>query len=130
MFDTLEFLLIIVVFAVILFWYLQNAEAGSDGLRGFLALEEDPAAAKAGNKKAYRVKERPEHGKTTMRDVRAEQKARSTYHTKDGGEVDRAERMRQRFRRQDEARYRVKDKAANYKQRKSPAEKNTPDTDG
>jgi hypothetical protein len=120
--DVLEFILIIAVFAGVLYWYLQNAEAGSDGLKGFLALTDDPEEATGVKKRSYRFKERAARGGAAMRDVRAEQKLKPTYRSRDGDEADRAERMRRKFRRQDEARYRVKDKAANYKKKKDPAD--------
>lgn len=106
--DSLEFILIVAVFAVVLRWYLQNAEAKSDGLLGFLALRDDPAAARAARRKSYRMKARARGGAATLADSR-DAEAPKTYRTLEEGE-----RMRRRFRRQDEARYRVKDKAAGF----------------
>lgn len=120
--DGIEFLLIVAVFAAVLYWYLKNAEAGSEGLVGLLALHDDPEEAKGGRKRSYRIKERAAPGRAVMRDIRAEKNRKAAYRLKGGDEASRAERMRQRFRRQDEARYRVKDKAANYKKRKTPAD--------
>ncbi|WDI32687.1 hypothetical protein PUV54_05685 [Hyphococcus flavus] len=120
--DSIEFLLIVAVFAVVLFWYLQNAERGSDGLIGLLALEDDPDEAKGIKKQSYRLKDRPDRSKAAMRDIRKEHHAQRSYRFKDGEELSREERLKQRFRRQDEARYRVKDKAANYKARKGPSD--------
>ena len=59
--DILEFLLIITVFAVVLIWYLKNAEAKSDGLLGLLALKADPEIADKRRRKSSRVKSRPIH---------------------------------------------------------------------
>lgn len=118
--DSIEFLLIVAVFAAVLYWYLKNAEAGVEGLLGYLALLDDPEEAKAGKSRAYRIKERAARGNTTMRDARAEKNRHAAYRLKGGDDASRTERLRKRFHRQDEARYRVKDKAAHYKQRKSP----------
>ena len=122
--DSLEFLLIIAVFAAVLLWYLQNAEAGSEGLVGLLALRDDPEEARSVKKRSYRIKERPQRDKAAMRDIRAEKNQRAAYRVKGGAGAGGAEQMRQRFRRQDEARYRVKDRAALYKKRKGPTDRN------
>lgn len=106
--DSLEFILIVAVFAVVLRWYLKNAEAKSDGLLGFLALKDDPATAKASRRKSYRMKVRARGGTAELADSR-EDKGPKTYRTLEEGE-----RMRRRYRRQDEARYRVKDKTAGF----------------
>lgn len=121
--DVIEFLLIVAVFAGVLYWYLQNAEAGSEGLKGLLALAPDPDEAGSAKKQSYRFKQRASRGGPVMRDIRAEQRHMGAYRAKDGDEPDRAERMRRKFRRQDESRYRVKDKAANYKKKKDPSDK-------
>ena len=114
--DSIEFLLIVVVFAVILIWYLRNAEARSEGLIGLLALKDDPVAAKPG-RRAYRLKTRTARKPAGLRDSREAKNQTVTYTQK--GESD---LMRRRFRRQDEARYRVKDKAAKFK----PAKRTSP----
>ncbi len=108
--DALEFILILAVFAVVLHWYLANARAGSAGLLGLLALKEDPESAAKSRRKAYRIKARARTKPSGLRDSRTEDAAPKTYRTLDEGE-----RRRRRYRRQDEARYRVKDKAARYK---------------
>lgn len=108
--DTIEFLLIVVVFAVVLFWYLQNEEAKSEGLLGLLALRDDPEIAKHGPRKSYRIKDRTARKPAGMRDSREENPNAVTYRQSDENA-----RALQRFRRQDEARYRVKDKAARFK---------------
>ena len=107
--DSLEFILIVAVIAVVLRWYLMNAEAKSDGLLGFLALKDDPETAEAPGRKSYRIKARARRGAAALDDSR-DAEAPKTYRTLEEGE-----RMRRRFRRQDEARYRVKDLAAGYK---------------
>jgi hypothetical protein len=110
--DTIEFLLIVAVFAVVLSWYLQNAEAKSDGLVGLLALADDPEIAKHGRRKSYRLKDRTARKPAAMRDSREAATHFVTY-----TQTNEDEQMRRRFRRQDEARYRVKDKAARFKQK-------------
>lgn len=117
--DSLEFILIVAVFAVVIHWYLKNAETGGGGHAGLLALADDPEEAKAGAERAYRVKPRAADRKPAMRDLRAEQARAATYRVK-GEEETRAARVLQRYRRQDEARYRVKDRAAQFKPRNRP----------
>lgn len=112
--DTLEFLLIIASFGVILYWYLQNANADIEGARGLLAftLNDEEAGQVAG--KSYKVKERTLPQRHTG-------SARSTAHTNLAEKptsyrvIENNAQMRRRFRRQDEVRYRIKDKASNYK---------------
>lgn len=115
--ETLEFLLTIAVFAAVLFWYLQNARAGADGTKGLLALADDPDIVKHGRRKAYREKPRAARKAAMAKDIRDHDRASPAYAEKD------AARMRRRFRRQDEARYRVKDKAASFRTKgpKAPA---------
>ncbi|WP_428407192.1 hypothetical protein [Hyphococcus sp.] len=108
--DSIEFLLIVAVFAVVMIWYLRNAEARSDGLVGLLALKDDPETAKHGRRPSYRIKDRTAHKPAGLRDSREARTKTVTYTQK--GESD---LMRRRFRRQDETRYRVKDKAAKFK---------------
>ena len=108
--DTIEFLLIVAVFAVVIIWYLRNAEARSDGLLGLLALKDDPEIAKHGRRPSYRLKDRTARKPAGLRDSREEKKEAVTY-----TQASENDDMRRRFRRQDEARYRVKDKAAKFK---------------
>jgi hypothetical protein len=118
--ESLEFIVIIAIFAVILLWYLHNARTQSDGLRGLLAMRDDPETTKpassksASNSPSYRVKSRiaPNAHEPRPNNVRDQENGVSTpkntpsaYHA-----LDEAARMRRKFRRQDEARYRVKDK--------------------
>ncbi len=108
--DTIEFLLIVAAFAVVLYWYVQNEEAKSSGLLGLLALRDDPEAAKHGPRKSYRIKDRTARKPAGMRDSREKDTSDVTYRQA----ADDA-RLQQRYRRQDDARYRVKDKAARFK---------------
>ncbi|MFC2951170.1 hypothetical protein ACFOOP_04475 [Marinicaulis aureus] len=108
--DSIEFFLIVASFAVVIIWYLRNAEARSDGLLGLLALKDDPDLVKHGRRPSYRLKDRTARKPAGLRDSREAQKSVATYTQKDDDEA-----MRRRFRRQDEARYRVKDKAAKFK---------------
>ena len=86
--DSLEFILIIAVFAAILGWYLFHAMRGeTDGRLGLFALKPDPEAEKPsgedaspetaapryrsrGKKKRYRLKSRAT-GRRTLRDKQA-----------------------------------------------------------
>jgi len=118
--ESIEFIVIIAAFAIILFWYLQNAEADSAGARGWLALTGDPDAAAAKTaRKSYRIKTRIARRAHEMCDVTGVKTAacdvKPAYRT-----IGEGERMRRAFRRQDEARYRAKDKAARYKPRSGP----------
>ena len=113
--EILEFLLIITSFATVLFWYLQNAVKDAKGDLGLFALrlsENELTAAKP--RRSYRIRPR----KTPRRGVRFDVDtnksetldAQATYRIRDES----AQTMR-RFRRQDEARYRVKDKIKSYR---------------
>jgi len=113
--DSLVFIGIIATGAVVIAWYIRNEQAKSDGLLGLLALQDDPDSAKPNAwRRSYRIKTRIArcaHDAAGGFDARkaalgAERKFRT---------LDEGEHMRRRYRRQDEARYRVKDKAAKYK---------------
>lgn len=112
--DGLEFIGIVATAAVVIFWYLGNVGAGADGVRGMLALADDPASAKPNaRRRAYRIKTRIARRAHERRDAdgaRAAAKAELTFKP-----ISEAAMMRRKFRRQDEARYRVMDKAAAYK---------------
>lgn len=110
--DSIEFLLIVAVFAVIILWYLKNAEARSDGLLGLLALKDDPDIAKHGRRPSYRLKDRTARKPSGLHDSREAKKETVTYSQPSQSEI-----MRRRFRRQDDVRYRLKDKAAKFKPR-------------
>jgi len=102
--DSLEFLLIVSVFGVVVVWYLANVKAGSSGQIGWLALAEDPEITNAGPRRAYRIKDRPARTAAAFHDSRTNNGQHKTYRVLDDAH------MRMRFRRQDEARYKVKDK--------------------
>ena len=112
--ETLEFITMIAVLATVSLWYMVNAESGSDGLKGLFAMIDDPESAKPrGRRKSYRIKSRlarRAHERRDIEDAKAVSTAKAAFRTKDHGE-----RMHRRFRRQDEARYRVKDRAASYR---------------
>lgn len=108
--ETLEFIAVILTFAIVLSWYLHNLWSQSDGRRGLLALSADPVAKNPdAPTKAYRMKSRisrslnakPSHDETL-----------SAKHVNTPAPIEKpdAARMRRKFRRQDEARYRVKDR--------------------
>lgn len=101
--EALEFLLVIAAFAAVLVWYLRNEEAGADGLLGMLALRDDPDVSKTNRRRSYRIIPRVAQ-RAHQRRLDAVLPAAS-----DG------EHMRRRYRHQDEARYRVMDKASRYK---------------
>ena len=109
--ETLEFIALIAGFAVILVWYIQNAVADSDGYKGILALINDPIIGKRG---AYKVKSRATrrshesliHDQRDNKDEAAAPiQKQATYNN-----LEQANRMRSKFRRQNETRYKVKDR--------------------
>ena len=112
--ESLEFLTMIAVLAAVSLWYILNAETGSEGFRGLFAIADDPETAKPkGRRKSYRMKQRlarRAHERRDIEDAKAVSSAKAAFRSKDHGD-----RMRRRFRRQDEARYRVKDRAASYR---------------
>jgi len=101
--EILEFIAVILVLAAILVWYLQNATKGGDGARGLLAMRAEPnEAVSDGPKRAYRAKSRI---------ARRAQDQKAAFDQADAASEEiHTERMRRKFRRQDEARYRVKDR--------------------
>ena len=120
--ESLEFILILSVFGAVLFWYLQNEGKNANGELGLLALVRDPET-KMQRKRAYRPKQRLARRTHEMRDTEATKAAENA--TPAFREIGEDERMRQKFRRQDEARYRAKDKANRYKQRPNPRDTTT-----
>lgn len=107
--ENLEFLAVLGVLAAISAWYFLNEERGAAGELGLLALKPDRAHQPAGRRR-YRIKERSARRDGVIRSVaeaKDAQTAPPSYRMRDDGA-----RMRQRFRRQDEIRYRVKDKKA------------------
>lgn len=107
--ETIEFILTMAAFGAVLFWYVVNVEAGADGARGLLALVAEPETGRHGRRKSYREKPRAARKAAMARDILSTDHASPTYVEKQ------AAAMRRRFRNQDEARYRVKDKASTYR---------------
>ena len=105
--ESLEFIAVVAVLATILVWYLQNITKGGDGARGLLAMRADVNETDSERpKRSYRSKSRAaRHAQD--RPAAFVQAAGDNRAIND--EAD-AHRMRRKFRRQDEARYRVKDR--------------------
>ncbi len=106
--ENLEFLGVILVGILVAGWYFHNEEKGADGDIGLLALKPDVAPPPARSRGRYRIKPRRAaraRDARTVDDARALEDAPPAYRAADD-----ATRARRRFRRQDEARYRVKDK--------------------
>ena len=105
--DTLIFLATLITFAVILFWYVRNEQMQADGSHGLLALVPDPVVEGI-KKRAYRTKRRamPNVRARTVDDVLKHGHMQTAVPEK----PEMTTRMRRKFRRQDEVRYRVKDK--------------------
>lgn len=108
--ENIEFLGVLIVGITVAGWYFLNEEKGANGEIGLLALKPDAAEPPGEQRSRYRIKPR--------RAVRARD-ARSIQDLKDADTaapayrvLEDAARARRRFRRQDEARYRVKDKLA------------------
>jgi len=105
--DSIEFLAIIAVLAGILAWYIHNVRAGSDGHAGLFALRQDAGSPKPNPPRSrYRATSRaknqtPAHGGKI-----------ESCDSHDGPKP-------RKFRQRDEARYRVKDKAARYRPKKA-----------
>jgi len=115
MLETFEFIAIIAVLAVILFWYLQNLSAGAQGTRGLLALREDPTSSgSASPLQSYRATSRAPR---RHQGVELPQTMTSASENPPPPEsaLAKATRMRRKFRHQDEVRYRVKDKKRDIK---------------
>ncbi len=104
--NTLIFLATLITFGIVLFWYVRNEQMRADGTHGLLALQPDPV--KASEKKAYRMKRRvmPKVRARNIDEVLSNAKAQNNAPIN----PETADRMRRKFRRQDEVRYRVKDK--------------------
>ncbi len=117
--EALEFVAILATFAVVLVWYLKNTAAGSDGERGLLALSQELEAAKPDAARAsYRIKSRlavRTHERRDALDGERLEAPAPAYRA-----LGEADHMRRKFRFQDDARYRAKDKAARYSPRNGP----------
>jgi len=117
--EALVFIAILATFAVVLAWYLKNAAAGDDGARAVLALSPDPETAEPDAvRTSYRLKPRLAMRAHERRE--AQEGAALSAPAPAFRALGEARRMRRRFRLQDEARYRAKDKAARYTPRKGP----------
>lgn len=105
--DTLIFLATLITFGVIVYWYVRNEQMQADGSFGLLGLAPDPAA-EAAKKRAYRTKQRgvPNVRARNIDDVLNQARMQNA----DPAKPEMTPRMRRKFRRQDEVRYRVKDK--------------------
>lgn len=109
--ESIEFLGVIAVVALIAGWYFLNEEKGADGELGPLALRPDvhPKEIKK-TRGRYRIKPRASQRMTGARSVesaRTQENAKPAYR-----ELDDAARARRRFRRQDDVRYQVKNRKA------------------
>ncbi len=106
--ESLEFLGVLIVGLVIAGWYFLNEEKGADGDIGLLALKPNVAEPTKKSRGRYRIKPRRA---MRARDARSIDDARMAEAAEPAYRVfDDDARARRRFRRQDEARYRVKDK--------------------
>jgi len=106
--ESLEFIGILVVGAIVAGWYFQNAEKGANGEFGILAVKPDRPAAPEEKTPRYRIKPRRA---IRARDLRSVESAKAAEEAAPAYRVrTEAASMRRRFRRQDEARYRIKDK--------------------
>lgn len=105
--DTLIFLATLITFGVIVYWYVRNEQMQADGSHGLLGLIPDPAV-EAAKKRAYRTKRRavPNVRARNVDDVLNNTRMQTVAPEK----PEMSPRLRRKFRRQDEARYRVKDK--------------------
>lgn len=119
MLETLEFLGIIACGAIAVVWFLQNVRTEGEASRGLLALAEAPVESRPeARRKSYRIKQRLARRAHEQRDAegaKAVTEAKPAFR-----KLTDAQRMRLRFRRQDDARYRVKDKAAGFKPEADP----------
>ncbi len=105
--DTLIFLATLITFGVIVYWYVRNEQMQADGSHGLLGLIPDPAV-EAAKKRAYRTKRRavPNVRARNVDDVLNNTRMQTVAPEK----PEMSPRLRRKFPRQDEARYRVKDK--------------------
>ena len=106
--ESLEFLCILTVGLVVAGWYYRNEKNGAEGELGLLAIKPDVVKTPEQRKSRYRLKNRRAARARDKRDLDGAKSAESG--TPAYRQLDDAARARRRFRRQDEARYRVKDK--------------------
>ena len=108
--ENIEFLGVLIVGITVAGWYFLNAEKGANGDIGLLALKPDIAELPKKSRGRYRIKPRRavrSRDARSVQDAKEAQAAAPAYR-----ELEDAARARRRFRRQDEVRYRVKDKVA------------------
>lgn len=122
--EALEFLSILIVLAMTASWYVFNLQKGAQGQRGLLAVRGSPSCPKGELKRSYSVKSR------IARSVRERQaatgitdEATAPAFRENGADA----LMRRKFRRQDEARYRVKDKASMIRNKDKPPSETPPE---
>lgn len=105
--DSIEFIAIIVVLAAILAWYIHNVRAGADGHAGWFALRQDG--------EAHSPSQLP--GRNRPQKAGAEGPVETTEMLV--GDSNPNTQSRRKFRRQEKARYRVKEKAVLFKPHKA-----------
>lgn len=130
--EIIEFLAIMLVAAAIVAWYVVNENQNADGTAGFLRLRvsgQKSTSVKAGDRLRY-------HARDRHRASYREAGERKTAYRKSGDSVldnssqgqtpgedqageahDETERLVKKYRRQDDVRYRIKDKAARFNEK-------------
>ncbi len=106
--ESLEFLCILIVGIVVVGWYCLNESRKADGDLGILALKPGANAQPAKRRGRYRIKPRRAVRSRELRSIsetKAVEAASPAYRA-----LEDLAQARRRFRRQDEARYRGKDK--------------------
>lgn len=109
--EHIEFISILVAASIVIFWYVQNEASGGVGGSGFLALRGAYRDDKDNAAKSYRTINRSaRRRRTNLSSNDANRPSGKSYRI-----LSENDRLQHKFRRQDEVRYRVKDKAAPYK---------------
>ena len=106
--ENLEFIAVLSVGFIVAGWYLFNAEKKASGELGLLALKPAAVISPEKRRSRYRIKDRSAvraRDRRTIDATKANAAPTPAYRERDD-----AAQARRRFRRQDEARYRVKDK--------------------
>ena len=106
--ESLEFLCILIVGIAVVSWYCLNEARNADGGLGILALKPGADAQPEKRRGRYRIKPRRAVRSRELRSItetKAAEEASPAYRA-----LEDLAQARRRFRRQDEARYRVKDK--------------------
>ncbi|NNE41647.1 MAG: hypothetical protein HKN14_12115 [Marinicaulis sp.] len=110
--EHIEFISILVAASIVIFWYIQNEASGGLGGAGILALRSASRDENAESPKSYRPIDRTAlRGRTTLSPSEAVRPREKSYRI-----LSENDRLQHKFRRQDEVRYRVKDKAAPHKE--------------